>query len=71
MKMDAVLEINDDDDNETAILPDDGGIGGMDEVDLTIMDMDANDIQEIENVVNAELFPTIASVTSLHPNSVL
>lgn len=58
MKMDAALDINDEDDNVTAILPDD-------EIDLTIMDMDANDLQELED----QIFPTITSVTSLHPSN--
>lgn len=56
-KMDIALDINDDDEtpNDLLIIPDD--------VDLTLMDDE--EMQEIENT----LFPTITSVTSLHPGN--
>lgn len=53
MKMDTDLDINDVDD-DIAIIPDD-------DADLTIMGDE--EMQEIEK----DLFPTITSVTSLHP----
>lgn len=56
-KMDIALDINDDEEtpNDLLIIPDD--------VDLTLMDDE--EMQEIENT----LFPTITSVTSLHPGN--
>lgn len=53
MKMDAVLDINDDDD-DLMIIPDDVGLIMGDE-----------EMEEIEK----DLFPTITSVTSLHPGN--